>query len=53
METVSLLVDTQGTGTLLDEQLEVMARDAFPPMPQGIIETLELRRRIYAPSATT
>ena len=44
---------TKGTGTLPDEQIEVMARDAFPLMPQGIIDTLELRRRIYAPSATT
>jgi len=51
VEPVSFLVDTQGTGTLPDEQIEVMAPDAFPLTPQGIIDTLDLRRRIYAPTA--
>ena len=51
VEPVSFLVETQGTGTLPDEQLEVMARDAFPLILQGIIDTLGLRRRIYAPTA--
>jgi S-adenosylmethionine synthetase len=50
-EPVSFLIDTQGTGTLPDEQLEAMARDAFPLTPQGIIDALDLRRPIYAPTA--
>ena len=51
VEPVSFLIDTQGTGALPDEQLEVLARDLFPTTPQGIIETLDLRRPIYAPTA--
>ena len=51
VEPVSFLIDTRGTGTLPDEQLEVLARDLFPTTLQGIIETLDLRRPIYASTA--
>ena len=51
VEPVSFLVDTQGTGKLPDGQVETMAQDAFPLTPQGIIDTLNLRRPIYAPTA--
>ena len=51
VEPVSFLIDTQGTGTLPDEQLEALARDVFPLTPQGIIDALDLRRPIYAPTA--
>ena len=51
VEPVSFLIDTQGTGMLPDEQLEAMAREIFPLAPQGIIDALDLRRPIYAPTA--
>lgn len=51
VEPVSFLVDTRGTGTLPDEQLEALARDLFPLTPQGIIDTLELRQPIYTSTA--
>ncbi len=51
-EPVSFLIDTQGTGALPDEQLEAMARDAFPLKPKGIIDALDLCRPIYALTAT-
>ena len=41
---------TKGTRTLPDEQIEVMVRDAFPLIPQGIIDTPDLRQRTYAPT---
>ena len=51
VQPVSFLVDTQGTGRLPDGQLEALARDMVPMTPQEIIDTLNLRRPVYAPTA--
>lgn len=51
VDPVSFLIDTQGTGTRSDTELEAIARDRFPLTPQGIIHALDLRRPIYAPTA--
>jgi hypothetical protein len=51
VEPVSFLVDTHGTGVLPDEALEQAAREVFPLTPRGIIEALDLRRPIYAPTS--
>jgi len=48
---VSFLIDTRVTGELPDNQLGTMARDVFPLTPQGIIDALDLRWSIYAPTA--
>jgi S-adenosylmethionine synthetase len=50
-EPVSLLVETYGTGTVPDEQLEDMVRCTFKLTPRGIIESLDLRRPIYRKTA--
>ncbi len=50
-EPVSLLVDTYGTGTVPDEQLEDMVRCSFKLTPRGIIDSLDLRRPIYRKTA--
>jgi S-adenosylmethionine synthetase len=50
-EPVSLLVETYGTGSLPDEQLEAMVRATFKLTPLGIIESLNLRRPIYRKTA--
>ena len=42
----------KGMGTLPDEQLETMARDAYRLTPQGIIDTLDLRGPIYGSTAS-
>jgi S-adenosylmethionine synthetase len=44
---VSILVDTFGTGTVPDEELEKAVRKVFDLTPRAIIETLDLRRPIY------
>ena len=48
---VSLTVDSFGTGTLDDGQLGDLVDAAFDLSPAGIIESLDLRRPIYAPTA--
>ena len=48
---VSLLVDTQGTGVLLDEKLAQLVDKCFDLRPAGIIEMLDLRRPIYRQTA--
>lgn len=48
---VSVHVDTQGTGSLPDDQICAAVRDFFPLSPGGIIEYLDLRRPIYRPTA--
>jgi len=48
---VSVHIDTYGTGTVSDRQLEKLVRDAFPLSPKGIIEYLDLRRPIYRKTA--
>ncbi len=46
-EPVSVLVDTEGTGTVSEEQLVKLVRENFPLTPSGIIDYLDLRRPIY------
>ena len=48
---VSLLVDTQGTGTLPDEKLAQLVSRCFDLRPAGIISMLDLRRPIYRQTA--
>ncbi len=50
-EPVSVLVDTQGTGSIDDDRLSDIVRENFSLNPQGIIETLDLRRPIYRATA--
>ncbi|HVR28168.1 MAG TPA: methionine adenosyltransferase [Thermoanaerobaculia bacterium] len=50
-EPVSLHLDTFGTGRVFDRGLEALLRASFPLTPGGIIEYLDLRRPIYAPTA--
>jgi S-adenosylmethionine synthetase len=50
-EPVSVLVDTDGTGTIGDEKLSEIVRANFKLTPRGIIETLDLRRPIYRKTA--
>lgn len=51
VEPVSVMVDTYGTGKQSDEEIEVLVRDNFKLTPKGIIDTLDLRRPIYAQTA--
>ncbi|MDY0243191.1 MAG: methionine adenosyltransferase [Sphaerochaeta sp.] len=44
---ISVYVDTFGTGTEDDEQLEKLVREKFDLTPAGIIKTLDLKRPIY------
>lgn len=46
-EPVSVHVDTEGTGTVPDEQICAAVRDFFPLSPRGIIEYLKLQRPIF------
>jgi S-adenosylmethionine synthetase len=48
---VSVLVDSFGTGRVSDEKLGEIVRESFDLRPAGIIETLDLRRPIYRPTA--
>ncbi|MBN1908415.1 MAG: methionine adenosyltransferase, partial [Pirellulales bacterium] len=50
-EPVSVLVDTEGTGTVSDEELCKLVRDKFRLTPGGIIKYLDLRRPIYRKTA--
>ena len=50
-EPVSVMVDTFGTGAIPDEQMTDVIRAVFSLTPRGIIETLDLRRPIYRPTA--
>ncbi len=50
-EPVSVMADTFGTGTIPEEQFTALIRAVFPLTPRGIIETLNLRRPIYRPTA--
>jgi S-adenosylmethionine synthetase len=51
-EPVSVLVDSEGTGKIDDQQLCKLARDVFPLTPSGIIRYLNLRRPIYRLTAS-
>jgi S-adenosylmethionine synthetase len=48
---VSVLVDTSGTGKILDEKMVELVRAHFKLTPAGIIESLNLRRPIYRKTA--
>ena len=50
-EPVSVMADTFGTGTIPDAQITELIRAFFKLTPKGIIETLDLRRPIYRPTA--
>ncbi|MDO9597017.1 MAG: methionine adenosyltransferase [Azoarcus sp.] len=51
VEPVSVMVDTYGTATQSDEELEALVRARFRLTPKGIIESLDLKRPIYAQTA--
>ena len=48
---LSLFVETFGTGKVSDAQLIALIREHFDLRPAGIIQTLNLRRPIYQPTA--
>jgi S-adenosylmethionine synthetase len=48
---VSVMVDTFGTATVPEEKITALVREHFKLTPKGIIETLDLRRPIYKPTA--
>jgi S-adenosylmethionine synthetase len=50
-EPMSILIDTFGTGTLTDEKLSDVLRQAFDFRPGAIIRDLGLRRPIYRQTA--
>ena len=50
-EPVSILVDTQGTGTVSDDALVTAVKKVFDLRPAAIIKTLDLRRPIYRQTA--
>lgn len=50
-EPVSVMTQTFGTGTIPDAQITELIRESFKLTPKGIIETLDLRRPIYRPTA--
>ena len=51
-EPVSVMADTFGTGTIPNSQITEVIRAFFKLTPKGIIETLDLRRPIYRPTAS-
>jgi S-adenosylmethionine synthetase len=48
---VSIMVDTFGTGTIADEKMVPLVREHFGLKPREIIESLDLRRPVYLPTA--
>ena len=50
-EPVSVMVQTFGTGTVPDAQLEAAVREVFDLTPRGIITALKLRKPIYSATA--
>jgi S-adenosylmethionine synthetase len=48
---VSVMAETFGTGNIPDHQITELIRAFFKLTPKGIIETLDLRRPIYRPTA--
>ena len=51
VDPVSVHVDSFGTGSGSDRDLETLVRDNFPLSPAGIIEHLDLRKPIYRETA--
>jgi len=50
-EPVSVLIDTDNSGTIPDDKITDIVRSNFKLTPRGIIETLDLRRPIYKKTA--
>jgi S-adenosylmethionine synthetase len=50
-EPVSVMVDTFGTANIPEEKITALVRDHFTLTPKAIIETLDLRKPIYKPTA--
>ena len=50
-EPMSVLVDTFGTGTISDSELQRLVREVFELTPAGIISSLDLKRPIYRATA--
>jgi S-adenosylmethionine synthetase len=48
---VSVMVDTEGTGVIAEEQITDLVREHFKLTPRGIMDELELRRPIYKKTA--
>jgi S-adenosylmethionine synthetase len=51
VDPVSVSVETFGTGHAEDDRIVKAVRQVFPLTPQGIIETLELRKPVFQPTA--
>jgi S-adenosylmethionine synthetase len=51
-EPVSVMADSFDSGTIPDEQMTDLIRSVFSLTPRGIIESLDLRRPIYRPTAS-
>jgi len=49
---VSVMAETFGTGAIPDEKITELIRSTFKLTPRGIIESLNLRRPIYRPTAS-
>ena len=49
---VSVFVDSYGTGRLPDDKLAEIVKTLFDLRPFAIIETLDLRRPVYAETAS-
>jgi S-adenosylmethionine synthetase len=50
-EPVSVMVETFGTATIPESRITSLVRESFSLTPKAIIETLDLRRPIYKPTA--
>ena len=50
-EPVSVMVDSFGTATVNEEKITQLVREHFKLTPKAIIETLDLRRPVYKPTA--
>ncbi|MBK8767203.1 MAG: methionine adenosyltransferase domain-containing protein, partial [Burkholderiaceae bacterium] len=47
----SVMVTTEGTGTVSDERLSALVQEHFDLRPKGIIQMLDLLRPIYGKTA--
>jgi S-adenosylmethionine synthetase len=50
-EPVSVMIDAFGTETVDEEKINSLVRESFKLTPKAIIETLDLRRPVYKPTA--
>ena len=50
-EPVSVMIDAFGTATVPQDRITSLVRESFSLTPKAIIETLDLRRPIYKPTA--